>query len=214
MNNSYASWWIYIHYGEMLYLWKKKTHCTKGLFLRVSTTKSTFPGVRSTVGSYVPSPPDGDWFYWLPSAPIITQTWRPRPGEHVVGSRRQACRCRGTFYTLLAHVPRTQPLWEVLGGCGLFVASGDWSYSVWRDVTCSPTPHNGCTQTHTAHTRALSLCFSPGWSELFISLSTSAASREMLSLGHYKYPQAVENVLTDTGDKHGPACCCLSAAVW
>lgn len=107
----------------------------------------------------------------------------------------------------------TKPLWEVLGGCRLFVASGDWSYSVWRDVTCSSTPRDQHAHTHT-HTLALSLCFSPGWSELFISLSTSAASREMLSLGHYKYPQAVENVLTDTGDKRGPPCCCLSAAVW
>lgn len=121
-----------------------------------------------------------------------------------------------TYFTHYCHICGTQPLWEVLGGCRLFVAGGEWSYCVWGDVTCSPTPHHWCTQTlvtHT-HTLAFSLCFSPGWSELFISLSTSAASRAMLSLGHYKYPQAVVNVLTDTGDKREPACCCLSAAVW
>lgn len=60
------------------------------------------------------------------------------------------------------------------------------------------TDTNMHTQTHAR--------FCPGWSELFISPSTSAASGGLLSLDHYKYPQAVENVLTDTGDKRGPAC--------
>lgn len=108
---------------------------------------------------------------------------------------------------------QTKPLWEVLTGCRLFVASGDWGYSVWRDWTCGSSPCNQYTQTLWTHTHT-SLPSCPAWSELFISLSTSAASREMLSLGHYKYPQAVENVLTDPGDRRGPACCCLTAAVW
>lgn len=67
------------------------------------------------------------------------------------------------------------------------------------------------TLTHTCiHTHTFFL-----WSELFILLSTSAASGETLSLGYYKYPQAVANVLTDTGqrERRGPAYHCLTAAV-
>lgn len=156
------------------------------------------------------------WLHWRPSVPITTQTVRPRLEVHVAWSRHQGTQCGDTFSMLLAPIRCPQPLWEVLGDCRLFVACGDWSYRVWRDVTWSLTPlpviHANTTHTHT-HTVAFALCFSPGWSELFISLSTSAASREMLSLGHYKSPQAVENVLTDTGQTQGPACCCLHAAV-
>lgn len=115
--------------------------------------------------------------------------------EHLVWSRRRPRQCRNTFYALVAQMQPTRPLWWVLSACRLFVAGGEWSYGVWRVVTCCPSPHS--------HTLSLS---SPGWSELFILLSTSAASREMLSLGHYKYPRAVENVLTDAGDKREPAC--------
>lgn len=194
MNNSYASWRIYIHYGEMLYLWQMQH--TQSYMLKIvgaQAANSVFLGFRHTVGScFLLLTGFEGWFYWLPSVPAITRALSPGLQEHVARSRRQARLCRDTFYALLAHMQRTRPLWEVLGGCRLFVASGDWSYSVWRDVTCSPTPHDGDTQTllaHTCtqtHTFAFSLCFSPGWSELFISLSTSAASREMLSLGHYK----------------------------
>lgn len=134
-------------------------------------------------------------------------------------SRRQIRQCRDTFHTLLAHMQRTPPLWEVLGGCRFFCCW--WGLELYSLKRCDMWPHSSqlihtnSWHTHThIHTRFLSRCFSPGWSELFISLSTSAARREMLSLGHYKYPQAVENVLTDTGDKRGPACRCLSAVVW
>lgn len=149
-------------------------------------------------------------FYWLASICIPPQPFRLDRRKHV--GQVKVINKAVQRHQLLPHMRHTKPLWEVLGGCRLFVACGDHSSSVWRDVTCSSTSHDQYTHTHTL---AFSLCFSPGWSELFISLSTSAASGEMLSLGHYKYPQAVENVLTDTGDIRGPPCCCLSAAaVW
>ena len=66
-----------------------------------------------------------------------------------------------TYSTHYCHICGTQPLWEVLGGCRLFVAGGEWSYSVWGDVTCSPTPHHWCTQTLVTHTHTHTYTYTP-----------------------------------------------------
>lgn len=56
-----------------------------------------------------------------------------------------------------------QPPWEVLGGCRLFVAGGDWNYILWSDVTCSPTPHHWNPQTVLTHAHAWLLSLRLYW---------------------------------------------------
>lgn len=156
MHNSYASHWIYIYYVEMLYSWKIQ-HIKNYTFRIVSkqAIKVVFLWVKQTVGSFhfllmgfV------DWFYLFPSVPSTTEILRPTLEEQVARSRQKTRQCKDTFYMLVAQMQCKQLPWELLGGCRLFVASGDWNYILWSDVTCSPTPHHWNTQTGLTHAHA------------------------------------------------------------
>lgn len=96
-------------------------------------------------------------FYWLPSSHHNTGLSQRsmRPGQvDKQGSVE-------THFTRYWHICGAHSL---SGRLWVLVAGGDWSYSVWRDVTCSPTPHDRYTQTpltHTCtHTPRLPLCLS------------------------------------------------------
>lgn len=85
-------------------------------------------------------------FYWLASICIPPQPFRLDRRKHV--GQVKVINKAVQRHQLLPHMRHTKPLWEVLGGCRLFVACGDHSSSVWRDVTCSSTSHDQYTHTH------------------------------------------------------------------
>lgn len=115
-----------------------------------------------------------------------------------------------TFLWLIPEEPLVRTRWQ--GRWGEWGARLFWNQRVPElqhlkrgDMLLHSLSHTD-TDTHTAASFPLphSLCPPPpGWSKLFILWSTSAGGGEMLSLGRYKYPRAVESALTDAADKRG-----------
>lgn len=114
----------------------------------------------------------------------------------------------------------TKPPREVLGGCRLFVARGDWRHGVWGDVTCSSTPREQHTQTQTRthkHTRTL-VSVLAGQSYSFRRAPQPPAEgccHWIITNTHRRLRMSSQIQETNVGLHAGCCCCCcLSAAVW
>lgn len=156
MHNSYASHWIYIYYVVMLYSWIIQ-HIKNYTFRIVSeqAIKVVFLRVKQTVGSsHFLLMRFFRLILFVPQCSSTTEILRPMLEVQVARSRQKTRQCKDTFYMQAAQMQCKQPPWEVLGGCRLFVASGDWNYILWSDVTSSPTPHHWNTQTVLTHAHA------------------------------------------------------------